>query len=138
MRSTSFALAVVVVCLSTLIVVAQQDVKPIAPTEAAKKVNEKCTVEMVVASVGKSGTAVFLNSKENFRDADNFTVFINGEGIESFKQAKIIDIGDHFKGKTILVTGTVILYQERPQIAVEKAEQVQIRAKTKEPDKTPR
>jgi DNA/RNA endonuclease YhcR with UshA esterase domain len=129
MRLTSYALAIVVVCLATLIGVAQQDVKPITPTQATKKINEKCTVEMLVASVGKSGKAVFLNSKENFRDDDNFTVFINGDGIESFKQAKIDNIGEHFKGKTILVTGTVTLYQDRPQIAVEKAGQVQIREK---------
>jgi DNA/RNA endonuclease YhcR with UshA esterase domain len=108
-----------------------QDVKPLSPAEATKKINEKCTVEMKVASTGKGGKVYFLNSNENFRDETNFTVFIKAEAVESFKNAKIDDIAAHYKGKTILVTGTVSLFKERPQIAVENAEQVRIVDKTK-------
>ncbi len=103
-----------------------QDAKPITTAEAVKKFNEKCTVEMKVGSVGKSGGVFFLNSKQNFKDAGNFTVFINKDGAKDFKHAKIDDVPAHFKGKTIVVTGTVVLYNERPEIVVEKAEQVRI------------
>ena len=103
-----------------------KEMKPLSPAEATKKINEKCTVEMKVASTGKGGKVYFLNSNENFRDETNFTVFIKAEAVESFKKAKIDDIAAHYKGKTILVTGTVSLFNERPQIAVENAEQVRI------------
>ena len=56
---------------------AADDKKPLTPEAAAKKVNEECTVEMVVKSAGKGNGVFFLNSKEDFKDADNFTVFIN-------------------------------------------------------------
>jgi DNA/RNA endonuclease YhcR with UshA esterase domain len=126
MRVLVLALAAVVAFLPGLIAAADDDLKPITPAAAAKKVNEKCTVEMLVASTGKSGGAYFLNSKENYRDEDNFTVFISKDAAETFKTAKIDDIAAHFKGKTILVTGTVALRKERPQIAPEHAKQVRI------------
>src|SRR5258707_14700975 len=44
----------------------------IAPAEAAKKVGEKVTVEMAVASTGGRGKRVFLNSEKSFRDGKNF------------------------------------------------------------------
>ena len=93
---------------------------------------------MKVASTGKSGGVAFLNSKENFKDDGNFTIFINKDGMESFKKGKIDDVHAHFKDKTILVTGTVVLYKERPEIIVEKAEQVRIleqKAESKEEKK---
>src|SRR5207244_131822 len=82
-----------------------KDAKPLTPDEAAKKVNEKCTVELEVQSTGGSSN-YYLNSKKNYRDAGNFTVFISKESAEKFKTAKIDNPADHYKGKTIRVTGT--------------------------------
>jgi DNA/RNA endonuclease YhcR with UshA esterase domain len=62
----------------------------------------------------------------DFRDAQNFTVFIPEEAVEKFKKAKVEDPRTHFKGKTILVTGTVTLYREKPQIKVEDPDQIQV------------
>ena len=104
----------------------EKDAKPLTPEAAAKKVNEKCTVEMVVKSTGKSSGVFFLNSKEDYEDADNFTVFINKEGAEKLKEAKIEDPAAHYKNKTIRVTGVVKLYREKPEIVVEKADQIQV------------
>ena len=102
--------------------------KPLTPAEAAKHVNEKCTVEMEVKSTGKAGggNAVFLNSEENYQDAKNFTVFLDKEALAKFKKAKIDDPAAHYKGKTVRVTGTVKLYRDKPEIAVAEPDQVQV------------
>src|SRR5580704_1893475 len=99
MRAFALTFAVVTAIMSPLSAGEDKGAKPITPAEAAKKVNEKCTVEMKVASTGKSGGSIFLNSKENFRDKDNFTVLIKKEAVESFTKAKIDDIPAHFKDK---------------------------------------
>jgi DNA/RNA endonuclease YhcR with UshA esterase domain len=121
-------LTTVVLCGLTATVASSGDknAKPITPEAAAKKVNEKCTVEMKVQSVGKGKGTFFLNSKEDYKDKDNFTVFINKTGTDSLKEAKIEDPEAHFKGKTIRVTGTVVLYKDRPEIIVEKSEQIKM------------
>ena len=103
-----------------------EDKETLTPEAAAKKVNEKCTVEMVVKSTGKENGVFFLNSKENYRDADNFTVFINKEGVAKLKEAKIEDPAAHYINKTIRVTGTVKLYRDKPEIIVEKADQIRV------------
>jgi DNA/RNA endonuclease YhcR with UshA esterase domain len=105
---------------------AADDKKPLTPEAAAKKVNEECTVEMVVKSAGKGNGVFFLNSKEDFKALNNFTVFINKEGVEKLKEAKIEDPAVHYKDKTIRVTGTVKLYRDKPEIIVEKADQIQV------------
>ena len=48
------------------------------------------------------------------------------ETVAKFKEARVDDPAAHFKGKTILVTGKVTLYQERPQIRVEDPKQIQV------------
>ena len=91
--------------------------KPLSPAEAAKKVNEKVTVQMEVKSTGGKEVC-FLNSEADYQDAQNFTVFLPREAMEKFKKAKIDDPAAHFKGKTIRVTGTVKLYRDKPEIVV--------------------
>jgi DNA/RNA endonuclease YhcR with UshA esterase domain len=48
------------------------------------------------------------------------------EGGKSLKGAKVEDPAAHFKGKKVRVTGTVKLYRDKPQIVVEKAEQIRV------------
>jgi DNA/RNA endonuclease YhcR with UshA esterase domain len=90
--------------------------KPIGPTEAAKKVNEEVTLQMEVKSAALRGEVCFLNSEEDFKDAKNFTVFLDKDALAKFKEAKIDDPAEHFKGKTVQVKGKVTLYRDRPQI----------------------
>jgi DNA/RNA endonuclease YhcR with UshA esterase domain len=118
------ALAFVLI-LSSAIWADDPPAKPIAPAEAAKKVNEKVTLEMEVKSTGGK-TANFLNSEADYKDAKNFTVFIPEEALEKFKKAKIDDPKAHYKGKTVRVTGTVTLYREKPQIKVEEPTQIEV------------
>jgi DNA/RNA endonuclease YhcR with UshA esterase domain len=118
-----------VLALALLPALAAAEDKPLTPEAAAKRLNEKCTVEMVVKSTGKGNGVFFLNSKENYRDADNFTVFINKDGVAKLKEAKIEDPAAHYKNKTIRVTGTVKLYRDKPEIIVEKVDQIRVAEK---------
>jgi len=100
--------------------------KPVTAAEASKMIGKKVTIEMEVNSVGKSGSVAFLNSEADYKNKDNFTVFLPKETIQKLKEAKIDDLSAHFKGKTIQVTGTVILYHEKPEIKVDDPVQLSI------------
>ncbi len=97
--------------------------KPLTPVEAAKKVNEKVTVEMVVQSTGGRSNR-YLNSQEDYKAADNFTIFIAKEMLGKFKDAKIDDPAVYYKGKTIRVTGTVTVYDGAPRIEIDRPDQI--------------
>ncbi len=112
---------VVAVCLTVPFVEAAKEEKPLAPAEAIKMVDKEVTVEMVVRS-SKNALAqrheIYLDSEENFRDEKNLAVVITEDGAGKFKDAGIEDPAEHFRGKTIRVTGTVTLKEERPRIEV--------------------
>jgi uncharacterized protein (TIGR03067 family) len=116
MRVSVFALLVTLV--APLAAWAAEQTKPLTPAEAAKKVNEQVTLQMDVKASAGRDTMAFLNSEENYRDAKTFTVFINREALAKFKEAKITDPAAHFRGKTVQVTGKVVLYQNRPEIVL--------------------
>jgi DNA/RNA endonuclease YhcR with UshA esterase domain len=84
---------------------------------------------MEVKSAALRGSVCFLNSQEDFKDARNFTVFLGKDALEKFREAKIEDPAAHFKGNTILVTGKVTLYRDKPQIAVDGPDQIKIEEK---------
>jgi DNA/RNA endonuclease YhcR with UshA esterase domain len=97
--------------------------KPLTPAEAAKKVNEKVTVEMEVKSTGGNSNC-YLNSEADFKDSKNFAVFIPQAAKAKFKAAKIDDPREYFKGKVIRVTGTVTLNEDKPRIKVDSPDQI--------------
>jgi alkaline phosphatase D len=101
---------------------------PDLAAEAARHVGKEYILEMAVASTGASKDAgfVFLNSEPDFKSPRNFTVVLDMKAIgDGFKKAGVADPAKHFAGKSIRVTGTVSLRQERPQIIVKDAKQVQ-------------
>ncbi len=100
--------------------------RPVSPTEAATMIGKQVTVEMEVKSTGKSRTAYFLNSEKNYRDPKNFALFIDQDAAKRFQEAKIDDPSVHFEGKTVRATGTVFLFQMRPEIKIENPKQVEI------------
>lgn len=124
MRALFAGVSCLVFCLP--LARADQQQKPLGPSEAAKKVNEEVTLEMVVKSVGKGNEVYFLNSEEDFKDTKNFTIFIDMAVLAKFKEAKIDDPVAHFKGKTIQVKGKVVLYRDRPEIKVDGPNSIQI------------
>jgi serine/threonine protein kinase len=99
---------------------------PIRPEDAAKYYEQKVTVEMTVASVGKATSAdlFFLNSKVNYRAEDNFNVTFDKKVLDAFA-AKGITSKDGFLNKRIRVNGKVTRYQNKPQIVVENPDQIQ-------------
>jgi len=99
--------------------------EPITVAEAAKKVDPKVPIKMEVKSSAARGNC-FLNSEPDFKDEKNFTVFIPKDVVEKFKKAKIDDPAAHFKGKTILVSGTVTLHQKKPQIKIDEPDQIKL------------
>jgi DNA/RNA endonuclease YhcR with UshA esterase domain len=94
--------------------------------EAAKRVNKDVTIEFVVKATGKSkaGDKVFLNSEADFKSEKNFTVLLTKAALTEMKKDSIDDAAAYFKGKKVQVYGTVKLYKDRPEIAIEKAGQI--------------
>ena len=86
-------------------------------------------IEMTVKS-SKNALAgrmeIYLDSEENFRDEKNLAVVISAAGAARFKDAGIDDPAAHFKGKTIRVTGTVVVHENRPRIVVENPRQIRV------------
>lgn len=104
------------------------DAVEITPDEAASHVGEKCVVAMRVNSSRHMADAgrCYLNSAKDFRDENNLTVVIFKRGLESLAGEKIEAPAEHFRGKTIRVTGTVEMYKDKPQIKVDRADQIEI------------
>ena len=119
-----------VLILISITAVIADEVKPITPEEAAKKVNEKVDVQFEVKSVGGRNNH-YLNSETDFMDAKNFTIFIDKEYLDKFKKAGIEDPSKHYNGKVIRVTGTVILEKKKPWIKVQEPDQIKIVEKEK-------
>ncbi|MGL4422556.1 MAG: alkaline phosphatase D family protein, partial [Gemmataceae bacterium] len=95
----------------------------LSPAEAAKKVDENVVVQFEVKAARLSKGKLFLNSETDFRSEANFTVLLQGEGMkEKYKDAT----AETFKGKTIKVTGKVILYQKKPEIIIEDESKIEV------------
>jgi hypothetical protein len=103
--------------------------KPVAPADAIAKVNEKVTVEMLVKAsknrLEKRGE-IYLDSEEDFHDPKNLGIVITKTGAAAFAKAGVKEPAGHFKGKTIRVTGKVIISEQRPRIEIDHAKQIEI------------
>ena len=103
--------------------------KPLSPADAITKVNEKVTVEMFVRAsknrLEKRGE-IYLDSEEDFHDAKNLGVVITKAGAAKFAEAGVKEPAAHFKGKTIRVSGTVIVKEKRPRIEIDDPRQISI------------
>ena len=103
--------------------------KPLSPVDAIKKVNEKVTVEMTVKAsknrLEKRGE-IYLDSEDDFHDPKNLGIVITKTGATAFAKAGVEEPAGHFKGKTIRVTGTVIIKEKRPRIEVDEPKQIDL------------
>jgi len=106
---------------------------PLSPLEAARRVNEKVTVEMLVKAAKNCPhcSQIFLDSEEDHHNPDNLAVAVTRIGKAKFKEALIDDPAGHFQGKTVRVTGTVIVKENRPEIEVDDPKQIEVVEKTK-------
>lgn len=110
-----------------------QDGKPSAPAvvpakEAKAKVGETIVVEGRVAEVSKSERIIRLNLGAKYPKQD-FTLVIFPRSFELFPDVEKLD------GKTVRASGKVAEYQGRPQIVLERKDQLTVPADAKPDEK---
>jgi hypothetical protein len=100
---------------------------PLSPLEAASRVNEQITVEMLVRAAKNCARCaqVFLDSEEDHHDSKNMAVAVTEIGKARFKELNIDDPAVHRKGQVIRVTGVVTLKENRPRIEVDDPRQIE-------------
>lgn len=99
---------------------------PLSAPEARTRINERVTVEMPVKAAKNCQrcSLMFLDSEEDHHDPKKFAVAITDTGKGKYREVKIDDPAGHFRGRTIRVTGKVILKDEQPQIEVDDPGQI--------------
>jgi hypothetical protein len=121
--------SVALFCLALPLVAVDKEDKPLNPAEAIKMVDKQVTVQMVVRSSKNALTKrheIYLDSEEDFRDEKNLAVVVTEDGAAKFKDAGIDDPAEHFRGKTIRVTGTVIRKDDRPRIEIDDPKAIRV------------
>lgn len=100
--------------------------EPVAIKALADSEGKEVSVKFEVKSsyFDKKREMVYLNSESDHKSDENFTILLRKSGIDAFKEKSIDDPAAHFKGKTILVKGTVKIYKKKPQIQVDSADQI--------------
>ena len=104
---------------------AQEVTKPIPLAEAAKKVDQQVTVEFEVKSTGGVRNC-YLNSAPDFSQPSNLTVFIPQAVRNKFAAEKIDKPEEYFYGRTIQVTGKIVLVRDKPQIVIQNPSQITV------------
>jgi hypothetical protein len=101
---------------------------PLSAPEARTRINERVTVEMLVRAAKncRRCSLMFLDSEEDHHDPKNFAVAVTDSGKARYKEAEIDDPAGHFKGKTIQVTGKLIVKDAQPQIEVDDPGQIEL------------
>jgi hypothetical protein len=102
--------------------------KVIPATEARKHVGQERTFEMKVKASKNAAKrkTYFLDSEEDFHDAKNLSVVISYDHADKFREAGIDDPSEHFKDKTIRVTGKVIEEDDQIRIRVEDPKKIEL------------
>jgi hypothetical protein len=100
--------------------------EPIPVVDAVNRAGQTVTVRMEVKSAAAGRGGYFLNSETDWNSPKNFVAFIPIETAERFKQSGIDNPAEFFNGKTILVTGTVVLNDHKPRIKVEQSDRIEI------------
>ena len=90
----------------------------IAPADAKAHVGQTVTVHAAISDVhtGRGGT-IFLDVGGLFPD-NEFSAVIFVSDLAKFPTVKTL------KGKTVAISGPVVLYQDRPEIILKAAEQL--------------
>jgi endonuclease YncB( thermonuclease family) len=94
----------------------------LCPENALNHTGKQKTVRFFVEKSYDSGKAVFLNSKRDFKDPDNFTAVIFRANKHRFPPLP----ADLYWGKAIDVSGTIKLYDSRAEIILKSASQITI------------
>lgn len=98
-----------------LAAVARAD-EPITPAEAVKQKGKTVSVVMEVKSTHEQRGLHFLNSETDAFAEGNFVIFLGGSAMKKFEAVGIKNPSEHYKGKKIVVTGEVTLYNAQGKI----------------------
>jgi hypothetical protein len=101
---------------------------PLSPLEAASRINEQVTVEMLVKAAKHCPhcSQIFLDSEEDHHDPKTLAVAVTETGKVKFGERRMDNPAGHFKGRVIRVTEVVILKDNRPQIDVDDPRQIEV------------
>jgi hypothetical protein len=120
MRSlTTYAIAtVILICLASI---TQADTGPTySAADAAKHVNEMATVRDVVINVHQSKKGnIFLNVGGRYPN-QLFTGFVPSTS------ASNVPYPQQYEGKTVCISGKIVLYRGKPEIVVDSSSQLKI------------
>ena len=94
----------------------------ICPEDAINHIGLHKTVRFFIKKSYDSGKAVFFNSKNDFKDYDNFTAVI----FETDKNNFPPQPADFYWGKTVDVTGKIKEYEGRAEIILKDRAQIRI------------
>lgn len=106
--------------------------EPLTAAEVKARVGKPVTLLFVVRSTGTAQGRVFLNSADDHRSDDNFTVVLERSAVEALRKSGVTSPQEHFKGKMIQVSGTLSLFREKPQVLVSETKQVVLVEKSDE------
>ncbi len=125
------ALALLMLAPSLVTGAAADDEKPpavVKADDARNHIDERCTVELTVRSSKNAAPRreYYFDSEEDFHDEKNFAVVISYDLADLFKKAGIDDAAEHYKGKSLRVTGKVIRENDQVRIRVEDPKQIKI------------
>lgn len=96
--------------------------KTICPENALKYIGKHMIVRFFVRKSYDSSKAIFLNSKNDYSDYDNFTAVIFAENKNKFPG----EPADYYWGKTIDVKGEIKEYKGRAEIILENPSQIRV------------
>jgi endonuclease YncB( thermonuclease family) len=99
-----------------------KDPQTICPEDAIRHIGETKTVRFFVKKSYDSGRAVFLNSRNDFKDPENFTAVIFKKDKHKFTHSP----SDYYWGKTVDVTGIIKEYDGRAEIILKDPSQIKI------------
>jgi acetyl esterase/lipase len=101
---------------------------PIRSDQARNHVGERATVETTIQASkdAEKRKEIYLDSEADFGDPKNFAVVISYDALGEFKAAAIEDLASFYKGKKLLVTGTIVQEGEQIRIRVEEPGQIKV------------
>jgi hypothetical protein len=101
---------------------------PLSAPDARTRINERVTMEMPVKAAKdcQRCSLMFLDSEVDHHDVKNLAVAVTEIGKGRFREVHIADPAGHFMGKTIRVTGLVIVNDNQPQIEVDDPGQIEV------------
>ncbi|HMO12866.1 MAG TPA: hypothetical protein PKD64_03560 [Pirellulaceae bacterium] len=120
---------------STLLVicVGWQDQLPtdiLTPTQAINKIGSSTVRVQFVVKHAKDRLAkrgvVYLDSEEDFENAENLGVALSVAATEELKAKGVEDFEAHFLGKKVEVCGCVMRFEDRPYLPVLRADQIRV------------